>query len=93
MLQAHETMPKTKWHTPEWWIVTRPDGATFTMFTSKEFMAEYYGKASWPYELQPGPAWERMSVGHCAACGSASHLVDGLCYDCRPRFVDHYGPR
>ena len=55
MLQAHEVnIPRIKWHTPEWWIVTRPDGTTFTTFTSKEFMAEYYGKAGWPYEREQG---------------------------------------
>ena len=54
MLQAHEVnTPRIKCHVPEWWVVTRPDGTQFTMFTSKEFMAEYYGKANWPYERKP----------------------------------------
>jgi len=37
------------------------------------------------------PAQDRMAVGYCSKCGGAHSLIDGLCYDCRPRFVDHYG--
>ena len=39
------------------------------------------------------PDWDTMSVGHCEKCSAPTALIDGLCYDCRPRFVDQYGPR
>lgn len=31
------------------WLVTRPDGHTFTMQGSQWLMDEYYGKAGWTY--------------------------------------------
>lgn len=51
MLRAHE--PNAPRFTPRpqyWWIITHPDGSTFRKRASVWFMAEYYGKADWPYE-------------------------------------------
>ncbi len=36
----------------------------------------------------PHPDWDAMSVGYCQKCGDATVVINGLCYDCRPRFKE-----
>ncbi len=51
MLRAHEiNSPKLEHRPRYWWFVTKPDGSTFHMRASEWLMAEYYGKAGWPYK-------------------------------------------